>query len=182
MRHPARWIALAVGLVVVGLAVVLALNVGTDPEAAQKQSQLLGKDAPTIDLVDFEGNPVTSESLAGKTVIVNFWNEWCIPCIQELPELKAFWKAHANDSDVVMLGVVHNPRRSKDGLEKFAQRAGMHWTLVSDPDKRAALDFAIRGQPETFAISPTGQITGYQYGPATEAGLEAMLARAQGIG
>jgi cytochrome c biogenesis protein CcmG/thiol:disulfide interchange protein DsbE len=182
VKHPARWIALGVGAVVVVLAVVLALNVGTDPQAATKRSRLLDTRAPAIDLVDFDGNPVTSDSLAGKTVIVNFWNEWCIPCVQELPELKKFWKAHANDSDVVMLGVVHDARLTKAGLAAFAQRVGMDWTLAMDPGQGAALGFAIRGQPETFAVAPSGVITGYQYGPATAQGLEAMLESARSYG
>jgi thiol-disulfide isomerase/thioredoxin len=180
VRHPARWIALGVGLVVVVLAVVLALNVGDDPQAP-RQSALLGKAAPPLDLVDFDGNPVTSDSLAGKTVIVNFWNEWCIPCLRELPALKDFWEAHANDGDVVMLGIVHASDASTAKLARYAESEGLDWTLAKDPGNRAALDFAIRGQPETFAISPTGEITGFQYGEASAAGLEAMLARARGV-
>ena len=181
MRHPARWIALGVGAVVVALAVVLALNVGTDPQAASKTSRLLGKPAPTFDLVDFEGNPVTSDMLAGKTVIVNFWNEWCIPCEQELPALQEFWQSHAADGDLAMVGIVHASRASKQQLAGYAVREGLDWTLALDPGKRAALDFAIRGQPETFAISPTGEIAGYQYGPASVPGLEAMLATARAV-
>lgn len=180
MRHPARWISLAVAGVVIVLGVVLALNVGTDPLAASKSSRLLGKTAPKIDLVDFAGNPVTSESLAGKTVVINFWNEWCDPCLQELPALRSFWQSHANDGDVAMVGVAHDPNMSQAGLAKYAQQAGLDWTLAKDPGNKAALDFAIRGQPETFVIAPTGEIVGYQYGAATVRGLESMLATARG--
>ena len=94
MRHPARWIALGVALAVVVLGVVLALNVGTDPLAATKESKLLGQRAPAFELKDLDGETVASDALAGKTVVVNFWNEWCEPCLQELPALKQFWKAH----------------------------------------------------------------------------------------
>lgn len=182
MKHPARWIALGVGVVVIVLAVVLALNVGTDPELAQKQTRLMDKAAPPINLTDLKGNPVTSDSLAGKTVIVNFWNEWCTPCLQELPALKTFWQAHENDGDVAMVGVVHDSRISKQGLDAYADREGLGWTLALDPKEHAALDFAIRGQPETFAIAPTGRITGYQFGPATANGLEEMLESARSFG
>ena len=181
MRHPARWIAIGVGVVGVALAVVLALNVGTDPLAATKETQLLDKPAPELHLVDLAGNPVTSASLAGKTVVVNFWNEWCIPCQEELPALKDFWAAHQSDGDVAMVGIVHESRESPAGLTAYAKQAGLDWTLARDPNSTAALDFAIRGQPETFAIDPTGRVAAYQYGPATEAGLEAMLARARGV-
>ncbi|MFI5046890.1 MAG: TlpA family protein disulfide reductase [Acidimicrobiia bacterium] len=181
MKRPARLVALGVAVVVVVLGVVLALNVGTDPLAASKTSRLLGKQAPKIDLVDLDGNPVTSDSLAGKTVVVNFWNEWCAPCIQELPELKSFWEAHAHDGDVAMVGVVHDSRlTSNAGLSRYADTEGLGWTLAKDPGNQAALNFAIRGQPETFVIAPTGEIVGYQFGAASLRGLESMLAAARG--
>ncbi len=40
MKHPARIAALAVAVVVVVFGVVLALNVGNDPQADAKQSHL----------------------------------------------------------------------------------------------------------------------------------------------
>ena len=43
MKHPARWIALAVALVVVVFGVVLAVNVGNDPQADAQQSPFLGQ-------------------------------------------------------------------------------------------------------------------------------------------
>ena len=45
------------------------------------------------------------------------------------------------------------------------RRQGMEWTIALDPGSKAALDFATRGQPETFAISPDGQIVGFQARP-----------------
>jgi cytochrome c biogenesis protein CcmG/thiol:disulfide interchange protein DsbE len=180
VRHPARWIALAVAFVVVVLGVVLALNVGSDPQAASTESRLLGRTAPNLDLVALDGSPVTSDSLAGQTVVVNFWNEWCAPCLEELPALKEFWRAHANDSDVAMIGVVHDSRMSKSQLTRYAEREGLGWTLALDPGSRAALDFAVRGQPETFVIAPSGEIVAYQFGAATLRGLETMLAAGRG--
>jgi len=180
VRHPARWIAAGVAFAVVVLGVVLALNVGTDPLAATKESKLLGRTAPTFELTNLAGGTVSSDALAGKTIVVNFWNEWCIPCEQELPALKQFWAAHKDDSDVAMVGIVHDSHLGGTGLARYAQSAGLDWTIALDHDNRAALDFATRGQPETFVISPSGQVTGYQYGPASLRGLEMMLAAGRG--
>ena len=179
MRHPARWIALGVALAVVVLGVVLALNVGTDPQAATKESKLLGRPAPSFELQNLAGGTVSSDSLAGKAVVVNFWNEWCVPCIQELPALKQFWNAHKDDPDVAMVGIVRDTRLNDKDLADYTAHDGIGWTIALDRDNRAALDFATRGQPETFVISPAGQISGYQYGPASVRGLELMLAAGQ---
>lgn len=182
MKHPARWIALAVAAVVVALGVVLALNVGTDPVAASKESQLLEKPAPALDVPLLAGGRVSSDDLVGKTVIVNFWNEWCPPCIDELPQLKRFWAGHENDGDLVMLGIVHDSNMSDKQLARYAERAGLDWMIALDPGTRAALDFGVRGQPETFVISPSGEVIGYQPGATRSRDLETMVAVARGLG
>ena len=43
MKHPFRWVVLAVGAGVCVLAVVLALTVSTDPQAEANTSRLVGK-------------------------------------------------------------------------------------------------------------------------------------------
>ena len=50
MKHPFRWIALGVGVLVAVLAVILAVNVSTDPRADFNTSRLLGKAAPYSEL------------------------------------------------------------------------------------------------------------------------------------
>ena len=102
MKHPARWVALTVALIVVVFGVVLAVNVGNDPQEDAQQSPFLGKQVPTFDLPTLAGAQVSNASTAGKSVIINFWNTWCTPCRQELPELKKFYAEHANDPDFVM--------------------------------------------------------------------------------
>lgn len=180
MKHPARWIALGVALVVVVLGVVLALNVGNDPEAEAQRSRLLDQPAPAFDLPTLDGTGVSSTSLEGRPVIVNFWNTWCKPCQDELPALQEFWDAHQGDGDVAMVGIVRDDTTSR--VRRYVREHGIDWTIALDPGSQAALDFATRGQPETFAISPSGRIVGYQLSEMNVAGLEAMLDAARRSG
>ena len=55
MKHPFRWIAIAVGLGVGALAVVLALTVSSDPQRELNTSRLVGKQVPSYELVGFDG-------------------------------------------------------------------------------------------------------------------------------
>ncbi|MEX1009600.1 MAG: TlpA disulfide reductase family protein [Acidimicrobiia bacterium] len=180
MKHPARWVALAVAVVVVVLGVVLALNVGNDPQIESQKNRLVGRDAPTFNLPTLTAERVTRDGLAGKAVIVNFWNTWCIPCQKELPSLKAFYDAHADDPDFAMVGIVRDEPKSKAGIENYVREHGMGWTIALDPTAKAALDFGTRGQPETFAITPDGQIVGFQLAEVSVSNLEEMLAAARG--
>ena len=175
MKHPFRWIALGVGVLVAVLAVILAVNVSTDPRADFNTSRLLGKAAPAFTFTDMSGKKVTSADLAGKTVILNFWNSWCRPCGQELPALQQWNAAHKDDADVVMLGV---PRDDTAGAIRAAARDNrMTWAVANDRGAEAAtLDYATRGQPETFAISPRGVVIASVIGPVRVRDLDRMAA------
>jgi hypothetical protein len=53
------------------------------------------------------------------------------------------------------------------------------WTVALDPGSVAALDFGTRGQPETYAISPSGVVAAAKYGPMSSRELELFLAAAR---
>lgn len=178
MTHRARWIAGAVAVVVAGLVVVLATQIGSDPRADARRSQLAGEAVPPFRVSALDGREVTRQDLAGKVTIVNFWNTWCIPCREEAPALQDFYAAHADDPDFVMLGIVRDDTRS--AVDRWVRNRGDEWTIAMDPGGRAALAFGTRGQPETFAISPDGVIVGYRLGPSSVADLEALRAAAAG--
>lgn len=178
MKHPFRWIALAVGAGVCALAVVLALTVSTDPRKEANTSRLVGKRAPAFSVEGLDNKPITSESLAGKTVLVNFWNSWCIPCREEHAALSRWYETNRNDPSVVLLGIVREDSR-KD-VREWVKNEKVTWPVAFDPGGKASLDFGTRGQPETYAIGPDGVVVASQFGPVTPAVLDQMVAYAQG--
>jgi cytochrome c biogenesis protein CcmG/thiol:disulfide interchange protein DsbE len=177
VKHPARIVALAVAVVVIVFGVVLALNVGSDPQEDAKQSHLVGKAAPSFDLPNLVGGRVKLADIAGKTAIVNFWNSWCIPCLQEAPALAQFYADHKDDPDFVMIGIVRDDETDK--VKAYVKKHGVEWTVALDPGSVAALDFGTRGQPETYAIAPSGVVAAASYGPMSDKQLEYFLAAAR---
>jgi hypothetical protein len=77
-----------------------------------------------------------------------------------------------------MIGVLRDD--THESGQSWARERGLDWILVTDPGGKAALDFATRGQPETFAISTDGVVVGSQMGPVTVDNLETLLAAARG--
>jgi len=177
VKHPARWIALAVAVVALAFGAVLATQVSDDPQREDNESVLLNHPAPEFSVRTLDGTTITQADLAGKEVIVNFWNSWCIPCHEELPALKEFYDAHATDPDFVMLGIVRAD--SQDAIRAYVDAEGVDWVVAFDPGANATLGFATRGQPETFAINSDGTIVGFKAGPSSRNELETMLAAAR---
>ncbi len=180
MMHPARTIAIGVAVLFVAFAVVLATQVGSDPRADSKVSQLLGDPLPAFSVETLDGETFTEQDLVGRAVIVNFWNSWCIPCEEELPALKEFYARHASESDFLMLGIVRSDTEGE--ARKAVKEDGMDWVIALDPEADAALAFGTRGQPETFAISADGTISASLLFQARVKDLEAMLVAARRVG
>jgi cytochrome c biogenesis protein CcmG, thiol:disulfide interchange protein DsbE len=178
MKHVARWVALGVAVVVAAFAVVLATQVSSEPRAVT--SNVLDKKVPDLSLPRFDkAGALTNADFAGKVVIVNFWNSWCIPCQDELPALQTFYKRHASEADFLMVGVLRD-----DGLGRaraYARAQGMDWRLVEDPDSEASLAFGVTGQPETYAIGANGIVAASLPAPASVKALEQMLAAARSV-
>ena len=75
---------LVVALPLVGL---LLMSLGRDPR--QVDSPLIGQKAASFSLRPVGGGaPVTLDTLRGRTLVVNFWATWCVPCFQEHPVLQ----------------------------------------------------------------------------------------------
>ena len=60
-----------------------------------------------------EGNMLTSSTLQGKVVFINFWASWCPPCRAEMPSLNNLYQTLKNDSRFVFLFVSEDDDRTK---------------------------------------------------------------------
>ena len=126
--------------------------------------------AAGFDVADTHGKRYRLEALKGRWVVVNFWATWCVPCIQEIPEISAFARAHPG---VVVLGIAidsEDPARVK----RFAAKLGLSYPLVLSNDaverdlgRPAAL-------PTTKIYDPSGRLVYDRPGRIDRKALEAI--------
>ena len=47
----------------------------------------VGEPLPALELQDLGGQTVTLSSFKGRAILLNLWATWCVPCLDEMPEL-----------------------------------------------------------------------------------------------
>jgi cytochrome c biogenesis protein CcmG/thiol:disulfide interchange protein DsbE len=176
VKHPARAIALAIGVVLVAFAVLLASQVNVSPSF--EGGNLLGKAVPAFDLPSLTGGAnVRANDLRGKVVLVNFWNSWCIPCQQEHASLQAFYERHKSEADFEMIGILRDDTAA--AARASVREHDDRWSFVTDPQGQAALMFGTTGQPESYMVAPNGIVVSFLRSAASLSNLEQMLAAAR---
>ena len=143
------------------LALLLCLTLPLCAHAQEEQvvpnvTELL-KTYTTLDL---------SEHL-GKTVLINFFTEWCFYCMQEMPDLKKVSDLY--DPDAFQMVLVHvwdgeDASNTENVKEKFGMQ---HMTFFEDTDRLVASVVGLQGYPATLIVNPDGTLAAAQSGMVT---------------
>jgi len=145
---------------------VAAVNVAKSP---LKVPDLTFQDASgkTLDLADFKG----------RTVLLNLWATWCVPCRKEMPTLDALeQKLGGPDFQVVAVNI---DTRDPDKPKAFLEDIGVHkLAYYADPSAKSFQDLKAIGRafgmPTTLLVDPNGCEIGTIAGPAEWASDDAL--------
>ena len=124
-------------------------------------SVTVGQDAPAFKVITLDGRTITSAELKGKTVLLDFWATWCVPCMMEMPNVQAVHEAFGKREDFVMIGISSDD--NEQTLRRFIKEHKIGWSQVFGPTsggRQAAEDFGVYGIPAAFLIGPDGKIRG----------------------
>ena len=139
------------------LAVFLLQGLGRNPN--EIPSPLIGKEAPAFELPRLAGvaapdtSSISSASLRGKPYLLNVWASWCMPCLQEHPQMMALAQRHR----IRMVGMNYKDR-PEDARRWLARNGNPFDEIMVDAQGRTAIDFGVYGVPETFLIDGEGRI------------------------
>jgi thiol-disulfide isomerase/thioredoxin len=93
----------------------------------------------------------------GKLFILHFWATWCAPCVEEMPGLLAFLHESKKDPNFEFLAVsVDEDWKIVDGWLK--QHGAADLPVALDPRRETAKQFGTVKFPETYVLSPAGEV------------------------
>ena len=123
-----------------------------------------------------DGKPKTLADFKGKTVLLNLWATWCVPCREEMPALNALQTSAGSDAfEVVAInvdtGTDEKPRQflSEISVDKLTFYQDSSLGVFNDLKKRGL----VLGLPVTLLVGPDGCTKAGMNGPANWGGADA---------
>jgi cytochrome c biogenesis protein CcmG/thiol:disulfide interchange protein DsbE len=172
------WTSLSVLLLAAVLIAVLASAKSSN--GASASSPLIGKPAPAISGKSLGGDQTYSLSqFSGKWVLINFAASWCIPCRDEMPQLKDFAAEHDTKGNAAILAVAFD-EGDKGNLASYLASQHATWPAVDDP--AGEVSYGVTGIPESYLIDPQGTVVAKYVGGITAAEVDGFIAKVPGQG
>ncbi len=161
---------LALGLLLILIGIIAATTPPTRGAAEPVTRDGLQQAAPDFSLPVPAGNAsLTLSNYRGRYVLLNFWATWCPPCRAELPDLAAYYAAHA-DEGFILIGV--NEQESPATVSRYLAEQGLDFPVVLDGNGVVMARYGVTGLPSSFLINPEGQIVQMWTGMISRATLE----------
>lgn len=109
-----------------------------------------------------DGREVDMEKLRGKIVLLDFWATWCVPCVAELPNLKAAYQKF-REQGFEVIGISLDRAEDRQKLIDFVKEEDLPWPQHFAGDghyttSEISKHFGVVGIPATFLLDQRGMI------------------------
>jgi thiol-disulfide isomerase/thioredoxin len=127
------------------------------------------KRLPELAFTGADGKPRTLADFQGRTILLNLWATWCVPCRKEMPALDALQAKLGSDRFEVV--AVNIDTRNLDKPKTWLQEVGItKLGYYADPSAKVFQDLKAIGKafgmPTTLLVDPQGCELGALAGPA----------------
>jgi thiol-disulfide isomerase/thioredoxin len=124
---------------------------------------------PDLAFKDAQGREVRLADWRGRSVLLNLWATWCVPCRREMPALDAL-QALVGGADFQVVAVNIDSRDPQKPLTFHKDIGVTHLAYYSDPSARVFENLKTAGKafgmPTTIIVDPAGCEIGTMAGPA----------------
>jgi cytochrome c biogenesis protein CcdA/thiol-disulfide isomerase/thioredoxin len=151
------------------------------PTSATEPLPPLGDEGPMPDLGGavawLNSPPLSSKSLRGKVVLIDFWTYSCINCLRALPYVEG-WAAKYKDAGLVVIGV-HTPEfafeKERTNVEKAVRDLKITYPVAMDNNYRIWQAFNNQYWPAHYFIDGKGRIRYHHFGEGDYAASERVI-------
>ena len=119
------------------------------------------------DIEVYNGKNTSLERLKGQWVVINYWADWCPPCIKEIPEIVSFSKKYPE----VEVFAFNFDRLEAEDLRPQIKKFGIKYPSIITHPKTVWGIQTPKTLPATYFISPDGEIVFASLKPQDEASL-----------
>jgi peroxiredoxin len=131
----------------------------------------------SISLPDQSGKSIALADYRGKPLIVNFWARWCVPCRDEIPELREVAKQYgAKGLTVLGIGLEDNIPNVQDFIKAYEMDYPLLFAQSQGIELMKTLGNHKAGLPFTVFIDRKGMIVGHKLGRISRSQLDAAAA------
>ena len=157
-----NWIKLLAGVAVVVIAAVAYFSLSSR------------QPAPQVTYTDLTGQKITSDSLKGKVVMVNFWATSCVTCIKEMPQMVQTYNKYKDQGlEFVAVAMSYDPPAY---VANFAKTRQLPFSVAIDNTGNIARSFGdVKLTPTTFLINKRGEIVKRYVGAPDFAALHTLV-------
>ena len=123
------------------------------------------------DIEVFNGSNTNLTKLEGSWVVINYWADWCAPCIKEIPELNEF----ALENKDIFVFTFNFDQLDQEDLAPIAKKFNIEVpSLVTHPRDIWGIQTP-PAVPATFFINPNGELSLSLFRPQTKDALNNIL-------
>ena len=112
----------------------------------------------------FDGSDTNLSKLNGNWIVINYWADWCAPCIKEIPELNEF----AKENEDLFVYTFNFDHLEIEDLAPLAKKFKISVpSLVTHPREIWGIQTP-PAVPATFFINPNGELVLSLFRPQTK--------------
>jgi len=144
--------------------------------SAAGQAPVVGQPAPDFVATTVDGRTVHLSDYRGQPVWLTFGASWCQPCRAEAPDIAAVYeRQRASGLRILSVFISEDAATVSD----YAERVGLRYDKIADPDTAIASAYRILGIPSHFFIDGTGVLREMRIGSLDQPAMEAAIAGLQ---
>lgn len=121
----------------------------------------VGQPARDFSATTYDGSSISLASLRGRPVWLTFGASWCSSCRAEFPDIQATHAA-ATPGGLAVVGVYLS--EDAPAVKAYADRLGLTYPQVPDPDTKIASAYRVMGVPAHLFIDRDGVIRSIDMG------------------